>query len=88
MNKKRQYIWQLADFLCNQGKVMSGEELAAHLNRNGIFTEYDTEYQGGRGIYTLIRSTYHWLHDEMALEEEASKVAEAYVKPDGSHAWI
>lgn len=87
MNEKKLYIWQLADFLSNRDKKMSGEELAAHLNRNGIYTEYDSEYQGGRGIYTLIRNTYHWLHDDLGLTEEASKIADAFVKPDGTHAW-
>lgn len=87
MNEKKMYIWQLADFLTSKNKIMSGEELAAHLNRNEIVTEYDSEYQGGRGVYTLIRTTYHWLHDDLQLPNEASKVAGAFVKPDGTHAW-
>jgi hypothetical protein len=87
MNEKKIYVWQLADFLCSKSKVMSGEELAAHLNRNGMLTEYDTEYVGTRGIYTLIRVTYWWLKDDLQLPEEASKVAQAYIKPDGSYAY-
>lgn len=87
MNEKRLYIWQLADFLDARDKTMSGEELADHLNRNNFRTEYDTEYKGLRGIYTLIRRTYDWLHDDLELHAEASKVAGAFVKPDGSHAW-
>jgi hypothetical protein len=88
MNEKRVYIWQLADFLSGKNKVMSGEDLAAHLNLNGILTEYESEYQGGRGVYTLIRNTYHWLHDELELKGEASKIAQAFVTPDGTHAWL
>jgi len=59
MNKKKLYIWRLASFLYQNDKVMSGEELAAHLNRNGFLTGYCEKYQGGRGTYTLIRETWH-----------------------------
>ena len=87
MNQKRTYIWKLASFLSNQGKVMSGEELADHLNRNSFLTEYGTEYQGTRGTYTLIRQTYRWLHDDLEMPDEAGHVARAFVKPDGSYAY-
>ena len=49
MNEKKLYIWKLATFLHSQEMVMSGEELAEHLNRNQFLTIYGTEYQGGRG---------------------------------------
>jgi hypothetical protein len=87
MNEKKTYIWRLATFLHNNAMVMSGEELAAHLNRNNFLTSYGEEYQGGRGTYTLIRQTYHWLHDELGLTKEAHRVAEAFVKPDGGYAY-
>jgi hypothetical protein len=86
MNEKKAYIWKLAMFLTNNSMVMSGEELAEHLNRNGFLTSYGTEYEGGRGTYKLIRETYHWLKN-LDLINEAHKVAEAYVKPNGSFAY-
>ena len=87
MNKKKVYIWRLADFLSANSMKMSGEELAAHLNRNNFVTSDGEEYKGGRGTYKLIRETYHWLVKELDLQEEADKVAEAYVKSDGSFAY-
>lgn len=87
MNKKKYYIWQLAAFLSSLKMFMTGEELAEHLNRNEFLTSYGTEYQGGRGIYTLIRETWNWLQNELHLPDEAKKVAEAFVKPNGEHAY-
>ena len=54
MNRKRMYIWRLAALLAEYGMTMSGEELAAHLNRNNFLTEYGTPYAGARGTYKLI----------------------------------
>jgi hypothetical protein len=87
MNLKKLYLWRLADFLTSHNMRMSGEELAAHLNRNNFLTEYDATYEGGRGTYTLIRETWRWVHDELGLDEEAEKVAKAFVKPDGTYAY-
>jgi hypothetical protein len=87
MNEKKLYIYKLADFLAQNNKTMSGEELADHLNRNDFLTSYGTEYQGGRGIYKLIRETWHWLNDDLQLPTEAKKVAEVYVKPNGEYAY-
>lgn len=87
MNQKKLYIWRLASFLHQYGMRMSGEELADHLNRNGFLTAYGSEYAGGRGTYKLIRETWHWVHDDLGLDEEAQRIAEAFVKPDGSYAY-
>lgn len=87
MNDKKTYVWKLAVFLSSQKMVMSGEELAEHLNRNKFLTSYGTEYQGGRGTYRLISQTWEWLQNELKLEEEAKHVALAFVKPDGKHAY-
>lgn len=87
MNEKKHYIWQLASFMYNYKMTMSGEELAEHLNRNNFLTSYGTEYQGGRGTYTLIRETWNWIENDLKLPNEAKKVAESYVKPDGSYAY-
>jgi hypothetical protein len=88
MNKKKLYIWHLAAFLNQHGKTMSGEELADHLNRNGFVTSYGTEYSGGRGTYTLIKATWSWLHNDLGLKGESEHVANAFVKPDGSYAYL
>ncbi|MEQ8765468.1 MAG: hypothetical protein RL885_16185 [Planctomycetota bacterium] len=66
---------------------ISGEELAAHLNRNEFLTDAGTEFQGGRGTCKLIQATWRWLHDDLGLEVEAAKVAAAYVKQDGKYAY-
>jgi len=87
MNKKKLYIWNLASFLCYYKMQMSGDELAVHLNRNNFFTNLGTEYVGGRGIYKLIRETWVWLDTDLKLNDEAKKVAEAYVKHDGTYAY-
>jgi hypothetical protein len=87
MNEKKLYIWKLAAFLEQHEMLMSGEELAEHLNRNNFLTNYGKEYQGGRGIYTLIKHTWTWLHRDLNLHGEAEKVAKAFVKQDGSYAY-
>ena len=87
MNKKKLYVWRLASFLSDHGMMMSGEELADHLNRNKFLTSYGEEYQGGRGTYKLIRETWNWVNEELGLDDEAEKVAKAFVKPDGSYAY-
>jgi hypothetical protein len=66
---------------------MSGDELAAHLNRNKFLTSYGSEYSGGRGTYKLIKETWHWVKNDLGLDEEAAKVAEVFVKPDGTYAY-
>lgn len=87
MNQKKLYIWRLASFLHQNDKRMSGEELANHLNRNNFLTGYGEQYQGGRGTYTLIRETWHWVNNELGLEDEAAKIAASFVKSDGSYAY-
>ncbi|MFT6925316.1 MAG: hypothetical protein ACJAZP_000896 [Psychromonas sp.] len=87
MNDKKVYIWKLAEFLQAQKMVMSGEELAEHLNRNNFLTSYGTEYQGGRGTYKLIKQTWKWLENDLKLNSEAQAVALAFVKQNGDYAY-
>ena len=87
MHEKKLYIWKLGVFLYSNNMVMSGEELADHLNRNNFLTSYGTEYQGGRGTYKLIKETWRWVNDDLDLQGDANKIAEAFVKPDGSFAY-
>jgi hypothetical protein len=88
MAEKKLYIWRLATFLHANSMVMSGEELADHLNRNSFLTNYGTSYQGKRGTYRLIQETWKWLNDDLKLEKEAEHVAMAFVKPDGTYAYV
>ena len=88
MNEKRVYIWKLAAFLADNDKTMSGDELAKHLNRNNFLTEYGTKYKGTRGTYKLIKETWNWLNDDLGLPKEAARVAKAFVKPDGTYAYL
>jgi len=83
---KKEYIKRLATFLCENGTTMAANELAEHLNRNKFKTSYGTEYEGGRGTYTLIHATYDWLVTN-GKQIEADSVASAFTKPDGSYAF-
>jgi hypothetical protein len=87
MNQKKLYVWQLAAFLSHFEMKMSWKELADHLNRNRFLTGTGQKYKGERGTYTLIKETYRWVKEELGLKKEASKVAQAFVKPDGSYAY-
>ena len=87
MNSKKLYVWRLASFLNQYGMKMSGDELADHLNRNSFLTSYREEYQGGRGTYRLIGETWKWVNDDLGLKDEASKIALAFVKKDGTPPW-
>jgi hypothetical protein len=87
MSKKKHYIWQLAVFLRSHGMTMSAYELAEHLNRNNILTESGEEFQGGQGTYRLISLTWEWVQNELLLPDEAKKIAEAFVKDDGTYAY-
>jgi hypothetical protein len=83
---KRQYVTTLALSLYHSGQVMSGRDLASNLNSNGFQTNYGTPYVGARGIYTLIRSIYHWLVS-LGNQNDADVIAEVFVKPDGTYAY-
>ncbi len=87
MNRKKLYVWRLAAFLHDNNMVMSGDELAAHLNRNNFRTGYGAQYEAARGTYKLITETWKWVNNDLGLEDEAEKVAVTFVKPDGTHAW-
>ncbi len=83
---KKEYIKRLATFLNDNGTIMAANELAEHLNRNNFKTSYGTEYEGGRGTYTLIHATYDWLVAN-GQQTEADNVAKAFPKPNGNYAF-
>ena len=86
-NEKFLYIWRLARFLHENKTNMSGQELADHLNRNGIKTSYGTQYEGGRGTYKLISSVWNWVEKDLGLHDEAEMIARAFVNPDNLYAY-
>lgn len=85
MNKK-EYIGHLANVLVSNNATMTGEKLADHLNEIGFETSYGTQYEGGRGTYTLIHATYDWLAAN-GKQADADNVALAFKKPDGTCAY-
>lgn len=87
MNKKKLYIWKLATFLYSENMVMSGRELAEHLNRNKMLTKNGKKYKGNRGIYNLINQTWKWLYYDLKLKGEAKYVAKAFVESNGKYAY-
>ena len=88
MNQKKLYLWRLAQFLRQNDKIMSGPELADHLNRNNFKTAYGTVYEGERGTYTLVHAAYRWVNEELGLgEAEAACIAEAFITPRDTPAW-
>ena len=62
MNKTQEYVYKLGTFLNTNKSKMSFRELARHLNRNNYKSLANKQYKetgkGGRGIGTLIRSTW------------------------------
>jgi hypothetical protein len=83
---KREYIKRLAVFLNENGTTMAATELAEHLNRNNFKTGYGTDYEGGRGTYRLVSTTYDWLVSQ-GQQTEADCVAKAFPQPDGTYAF-
>jgi len=78
---KREYIYKLAKFLTENKKYMSAIELAQHFNRNNILTSYGTTYEGGRGTYKLIGSTYKYF-ESIKEYDKAEYIASAFVNED------
>lgn len=82
---KREYIRNLA--MVYRGGTLHIPALAGLLNEAGYRTDAGLSYQGLRGTYTLVRSTWKHLRDQ-GLDDEADNVAQVFVRPDGRHAWI
>ncbi|AUD06503.1 hypothetical protein [Spirosoma pollinicola] len=86
MVEKREYVKRLGVFLHQNGTTMSITELADHLKRNHFKTDSGADYEGGRGTYGFISTTYDWLVAQ-GQQAEADSVAKAFTKPDGSYAY-
>lgn len=53
-------LTKLACFLVSNRMKMKGSEVVSFLNTNNFQTSYGTSYQGGRGVYKLIRDCWHY----------------------------
>lgn len=73
MERKRKIIAELAQCLVENKLKISGKLLSDILNFNDIETNYGTQYEGGRGIYTLIHAVYNYYyeHDPSLAEQIA-----------------
>ena len=87
MSPKKTFIKDLANHLVSTGTVMSGPELANHLNRNNIQTDSGTTYAGTQGTYALVKATYNELMKN-GDSINADKIALAFVKEDGTYAYL
>lgn len=87
MSPKKIFIKDLAAHLTNTKSVMSGPELAKHLNRNNIKTDSGSNYVGSQGTYALVKATYKELISNGDFVN-ANNVALAFVKEDGTYAYL
>lgn len=85
MDLKKSFIYNLAVSL--SGGRMTVADLAVKLNSNGFRTSYGTAYQGLRGTYTLLHSTYEVVERVMG-QKQAALIAYSFTKPDGQLAWM
>ena len=84
MDSKKLFIYNLAVSL--SGGKMTVADLAVKLNANGFRTGYGTFYQGMRGTYTLLHSTYDVV-ERMKGKVAAALIANSFTKPNGLVAW-
>ena len=87
MSPKKKFITDLANHLANTKSIMSGPELAEHLNRNDIKTDNGAPYVGNQGTYALIKATYNTLMND-GDSAGANNVAKAFVKENGEYAYL
>ena len=86
MDLKKSHIYNLALLLSRSKSTMTVPDLAANLNANGFTTSYGTPYQGARGTYTLLHSTYEVV-ERVLGKTQAGIIANSFTKPDGEFAW-
>lgn len=86
---KRLFIASIAHILTENNLLLKGSELQAILNTNGILTSYGCEYssEGGRGIFTLIRSVYNYYQNECRDFQTAYEIARSFVNQNGEYAY-
>jgi hypothetical protein len=65
---------------------MSVPELASRLNKLGLRDSRGRRYRGKRGTYHMVSAVYHRLEQD-DRETEATRVADAFPRPDGTYAY-
>lgn len=86
MDLKKSHIYNLALLLNGSKSQMTAADLAANLNAHGFTTSYGTPYQGMRGTYTLLHSTYEVVERAYG-RAQAAIIANTFTKPNGTFAW-
>jgi hypothetical protein len=85
MDSKKSFILNFAISL--SGGTITVADLAAILNANGFRTSYGALYQGMRGTYTLLHSTYKAVK-KFSGPAQAALIADSFTKPNGKFAWM
>ena len=87
MTERDEFIYKIAKELVANGLTMSVHQLVAVLNAAGKTTDAGEPHRyGAQGPYKVARTVYDRVLQELG-PDEASKVAIAFTKPDGSLAW-
>jgi hypothetical protein len=83
------FITWIAEELTKREAFMSVPALAGLLNDRGEETSYGTNYNGGRGTYTLVRSAYHRVKKLGTAEGDAKahNIAVAFRRPNFEYAY-
>lgn len=81
---KYNLIASIAHMLTENNIKMKGEQIGTLLNTNNILTSYGTPYSddGGRGVFTLIRKSYHYFYDRKDYQT-AYEIARSFVNKNG-----
>ena len=75
-------LTKLAYFLVSNRMKMKGSDVVSFLNTNNFQTSYGTSYQGGRGVYKLIRDCWHYYSNKN--DKKTSELIEkAFVNNQG-----
>lgn len=87
MSPNALFIYTTASRLVSTGTTISGQQLAALMDLNGLRTSYGSRYTGhGRGIHRAIDFAYRAVNRTLG-QSEAAKVALAFTKSDGTYAY-
>ncbi len=84
--EKYYLLAKLAKFLVENRLIMKGGELAEFLNTNDYKTSYGSRYEGGRGIYTVIRNCWHYYNNKKETDT-VQNIENAFVNAYGNPAF-
>lgn len=84
--EKYYLLAKLAKFLVENRLIMKGGELSEFLNTNNYKTSYGSRFEGGRGIYTVIRNCWHYYNNRNE-SETVQNIENAFVNAYGNPAF-